>query len=107
SPRERAYIDALKLLFAEGDARWLDHAVAYEKAMAAVATHYPDDKEAVIFYALALNIAALPSDKSLQKSTKAAELLLVALSEQPRHPVLAHYLPYSFSLPTPSVPASP
>jgi hypothetical protein len=98
SPRERAYIDALTLLFAENDARWLDHAIAYEKAMAAVATRYPDDKEAVIFYALALNIAALPSDKSL--TTKAAELLLVAPSEQPRHPGLAHYLTYCLSLPT-------
>jgi hypothetical protein len=107
SPRERAYIDALTLLFAENDARWLDHAVAYEKAMAAVAARYPDDKEAVIFYALALNITALPSDKTLQKSTKAAELLLVALSERPRHPGLAHYLTYCLSLPTREVADSP
>jgi hypothetical protein len=105
-PRERAYIDALTVLFGEDDAHWADHAVAYEKAMAALAARYPDDKEAVIFYALALNIAA-PSDKNFQKQTKAAELLLVALSEQPRHPGLAHYLTYCLRLPTKGVADSP
>jgi hypothetical protein len=94
-------------LFGEDDAHWADHAVAYEMTMAALAARYPDDKEAVIFYALALNIAASPSDKNYQKQTKAAELLLVALSEQPRHPGLAHYLTYCLSLPTKGVADSP
>jgi hypothetical protein len=107
SPRERAYIDALTLLFGKDDAHWADHTVAYERAMAALATRYPDDKEAVIFYALALNIAASPSDKTFQKQTKAAELLLFALSEQPSHPGLAHYLTYCLSLPTKGVADSP
>jgi hypothetical protein len=106
-PRERAYIDALTVLFGEDDAHWANHTVAYEMAMAALAARYPDDKEAVIFYALALNIAASSSDKSFQKQTKAAELLLVALSEQPRHPGLAHYLTYCLSLPTKGVADSP
>jgi len=106
-PRERAYIDALTVLFGEGDAHWAKNAVAYEMAMAALAARYPDDKEAVIFYALALNIAASSSEKTFQKQTKAAELLLVALSEQPRHPGLAHYLTYCLSLPTKGVADSP
>jgi hypothetical protein len=75
--------------------------------MAALAARYPDDKEAVIFYALALNIATPSSDKSFQKQTKAAELLLVALSEQPRHPGLAHYLTYCLHLSTKGVADSP
>jgi len=107
-PRERAYVDALTVLFGEDDAHWADHAVAYETAMAALAARYPDDKEAVIFYALALNIAASPADKTFQNQTKAAELLLVALSEQPRHPGLAHYLTYCLHLlPTKGVADSP
>jgi hypothetical protein len=106
-PRERAYIDALTPLFGEDDTHWADHAVAYEMAMAALAARYPDDKEAVIFYALALNIAPSSTDKTLQKQTKAAELLLVALSEQPRHPGLAHYLTYCLSLPSKGVADSP
>jgi hypothetical protein len=106
-PRERAYIDALTELFGEDDAHWADHAVSYEMAMAALTARYPGDKEAVIFYALALNIAASPSDKTFQMQTKAAELLLVALSEQPRHPGLAHYLTYCLSLPTKGAADSP
>jgi len=106
-PRERAYIDALTVLFGEDDAHWANHTAAYEKAMAALAARYPDDKEAAIFYALALNIAAPSSDKSFEKETKAAELLLVALSLQPRHPGLAHYLTYCLHQQTTEIADSP
>lgn len=99
SPRERAYIAALTLLFQEVGVAWQGRAVAYENAMHELASSYPEDKEAVIFYALALNISALPSDKNFKKQTKSAELLLVALSEQPHHPGLSHYLTYCLSLP--------
>jgi hypothetical protein len=78
SPRERAYIDALGRLFESDDARWSEHAIAYAKAMEALARNYPEDRETVIFYALALNIAALPADETFQNQTKAAELLLRA-----------------------------
>jgi hypothetical protein len=106
-PRERGYIEALTVLFGEDDGHWADQVVGYDRAMAELAARYPDDKEAVIFYALALNIAAAPSDKSFQKQTKAAELLLVALSEQPRHPGLTHYLTYCLNLSTKAVVDSP
>jgi hypothetical protein len=106
-PRERAYIDALTVLFGEDDAHWVNHTIAYETVMAALAARYPDDKEAAIFYALALNIATSSSDKSFQKQIKAAELLLVALSQQPRHPGLAHYLTYCLHLPTKGIADSP
>ena len=64
----------------------------------------PNDREATIFYALALNMAALPSDGSFHKQTRAAELLLVALSEQPNHPGLSHYLTFCLSLPSAAAP---
>jgi tetratricopeptide (TPR) repeat protein len=101
TPRERAYIAAAEVLIGGGDpAGWHDRTIRYEKAMAELAAAQPLDKEATIFYALALNMAALPSDKSFTKQTKAAELLLVALSEQPDHPGLTHYLTYCLSLPS-------
>jgi hypothetical protein len=49
-------------------------------------------------------MAALPSDKSFQKQTKAAELLLVALGEQPNHPGISHYLSYCLTLPAGATP---
>jgi hypothetical protein len=50
------------------------------------------DREATIFYALALNMVPRSLDKDFQKHTKAAELLLVSLAEDPHHPGLSHYL---------------
>ena len=94
-PRERGYIDALTILVAEGaPAVWHARTLAYEKAMETLARLYPEDREAAIFYALALNMATPASDKSYAKQTRATELLLVTLSEQPNHPGIAHYLTY-------------
>ena len=101
TPRERAYLSAVGLLVGDADlAGWQERTVRYEKAMAEVAANYSRDSEASIFYALALNMAALPSDKTFIKQTKAAELLLVTLFEQPNHPGLTHYLTYCLSLPS-------
>ena len=95
SPRERAYLAALGLLFPEDDSvRWRDRVAAYEQAMGSLADQYPDDREATVFYALALNMAGLVADNNFGKRTRAAELLLVALSELPDHPGRDHYLTY-------------
>ncbi|MGH7125470.1 MAG: hypothetical protein ACREFI_13930, partial [Stellaceae bacterium] len=95
SPRERAYLAALGHLFPDdGLADWRGRTLAYEHAMGVLANQYPEDAEATIFYALALNMAAPVSDKTYAKQTKATELLLVALGDQPDHPGIAHYLSY-------------
>jgi protein SCO1/2 len=93
--RERAYIAALGPLVEEGAlVDWPGRTLTHEKAMEAIAHEYPGDHEASVFYALALNRAASPSDLSKLKQTKATELLLMALSEQPGHPGIEHYLTY-------------
>jgi hypothetical protein len=105
TPRERAYLAALDVLVGDGDpAGWYGRTSLYESAMAELAARQPNDREATIFYALALNMAALPSDRSFTKQTRAAELLLIALSEQPNHPGLSHYLTYCLSLPSAAAP---
>ena len=43
--------------------------------MGDLAQRCPDDREATVFYALALNATALPTDKSYANSLKAAGLL--------------------------------
>ena len=69
TPRERAYLAALELLVGDGDpAGWQDRTGLYENAMAELAARQPNDREATIFYALALNMAALPSDKKFQQA---------------------------------------
>jgi hypothetical protein len=95
--RERDYIAAIAAFYRDSDK--LDHrtrSVAYEKAMEQVYLRYPDDPEAGIFYALALNATALPTDKTYANQRKAAAILEKAHGEQPNHPGVAHYLIHSY-----------
>ena len=67
--------------------------------MAALAARYPDDVEARIFYALALDQTALPTDKTYANQLKAAGILEQEFKRQPEHPGLAHYIIHSFDVP--------
>jgi tetratricopeptide (TPR) repeat protein len=98
--RERAYITAIAAFYTDADK--LDHrtrAVAYEKAMEQVHRRYPEDREAAIFYALALDTTAVPTDKTYANVLKAAEILEPIFAEQPNHPGVAHYLIHSYDYP--------
>jgi tetratricopeptide (TPR) repeat protein len=94
--REKDYIAAIAAFYRDNDK--LDHqsrAVAYEKAMEQVHLRYPEDREAGVFYALALNATASPTDKTFANKKKAAEILNKVFAEQPNHPGVAHYLIHS------------
>jgi len=100
SPRERAYVDALGAFYEQPAGTAVhDRAVKYESAMAALTAQYPDDDEAAIFYALALNGAALPTDKSYTRQKQAAAILNRLLPAHPRHPGIIHYLIHSNDTP--------
>ena len=73
--------------------------VAYEQAMAALAAAYPSDREATIFWALALTASALPADKSYVNQLKAGALLEKLFPEQPDHPGITHYIIHSYDVP--------
>ena len=63
--RESDYIAAIATFYRDNDK--IDHltrAVAYEKAMEQVHLRYPDDREAGVFYSLALVATAPPTDKT-------------------------------------------
>jgi tetratricopeptide (TPR) repeat protein len=95
--RERDYIDAIATFYRDSDR--LDNrtrSVAYEKAMEQVYSRYPDDREAGVFYALALNATALPTDKTYANQEKASKILQRVFAEQPNHPGAAHYLIHSY-----------
>jgi tetratricopeptide (TPR) repeat protein len=95
--RERDYIEAIAIFYRDSDK--LDNrtrSVAYEKAMEQVYLRYPDDREAGLFYALALNATALPTDKTYANQEKAAKILQRVFAEQPNHPGAAHYLIHSY-----------
>ena len=98
--REKDYIAAIAAFYRDNDK--LDHrtrAVAYEKAMEQVYLKYPEDREAAVFYALALNATALPTDKTFANKRKAAAILDQVWKEQPSHPGVVHYLIHSDDTP--------
>ncbi|MGH9146385.1 MAG: hypothetical protein ACRD1Q_06725, partial [Vicinamibacterales bacterium] len=98
--RERAYLAAVETLyhdFATVDQR--TRTLAYEKAMAQLTAKHPDDPEARIFYALALDQTALPTDKTYANQLKAAAILEKEFARQPEHPGITHYIIHSFDVP--------
>jgi hypothetical protein len=98
--READYIAALSEFYRDADTT--DHrtrVAAYEEAMARLHARYPDDSEAAIYYALALNVAALPTDKTYAKQLGAAEILEAEVARQPDHPGVVHYLIHTYDYP--------
>jgi hypothetical protein len=95
--RERGYVEAIATFYRDYDK--LDHrtrSAAYQQLMEQLSVRYPDDREAAIFYALALDATALPSDKTYTNQKKAAGILEKIFAEQPNHPGVAHYLIHSY-----------
>ena len=69
--RERDYIDALAVMYVDYDKTPQQERVqSYLKKMEALAAKYPDDDEAQIFYAITLNVAASPADKTYANQLK-------------------------------------
>src|ERR1700694_993128 len=98
--RERDYLDALGALYPAYEK--VDHRTsmqAYAKAMEQLAQRYPNDDEAQIHYALALNTSASPTDKTYANQLKGAALLETISIRQPKHPGVAHYLIHLYDYP--------
>jgi Tfp pilus assembly protein PilF len=100
TPRENEFIAALAAFYTDYDK--VDHRTRvgrYLKAMEALAQRYPQDEEAQIYYALALDVAASPADKTYANQLKAAAILEGIFKRQPQHPGVAHYLIHSYDYP--------
>src|SRR6202790_247755 len=98
--RERDYLDALGAMYADYDK--VDHRTrmqAYAKAVEQLAQRYPNDDEAQIYYALALNTSASPADKTYPNQLKGAAILEPRAIRQPQHPGVAHYLIHLYDYP--------
>lgn len=98
--REREYIAAMEALYKDSETLDLrTRQLAYETAMEQVYRRYPDDREAAVLYALALNMTVLPTDKTYANQLKAGTILEKVFTEQPNHPGAAHYLIHSYDYP--------
>jgi len=98
--RESDYIDAIAAMYVDYDK--VDHRTRvqnYLKAEEQVALRYPKDDEAQIAYAITLNVAASPTDKTYANQLKGAALLEPIFRRQPQHPGVAHYLIHLYDYP--------
>ncbi len=99
--REAAYIDAVAELYRDYEqSDDKSRARVFEAKMEALVSAHPDDTEAAIFYAMALNGTADPADKSYAQQLRAAAILERSFDTQPEHPGIAHYLIHTYDVPS-------
>ena len=103
--RERAYLEAVKLLYGKGDKRSRDE--AYSNAMEKVHRDYPEDLEAACFYALSLLGVARNSDNKFRLQVQAGAIGLDVFRQNPDHPCAAHYTIHAFDHPDLAILALP
>ena len=103
--RERAYFDAVKLLYGKGDKPSRDE--AYSNAMERVYRDHPEDSEAACFYALSLLGIARNSDHKFRLRVQAGAIGLEVFRRHPDHPCAAHYTIHAFDHPDLAIRALP
>ena len=103
--RERAYLDAVKVLYGEGDKRARD--AAYSAAMEKIYRAYPDDLDAAAFYSLSLLGLVRGEDKSYRLQARAGAIALEVYQKNPNHPGAAHYIIHAFDDPEHAILALP
>jgi tetratricopeptide (TPR) repeat protein len=100
SERESGYITAIGAFYRDWEKK--DHptrCIDFEKAMEQLHRTYPSDKEAAIFYALALDASADPTDKTYAHQKKAGAILTALYPGEPDHPGIIHYLIHTYDNP--------
>ncbi|MEH6535684.1 MAG: tetratricopeptide repeat protein [Psychroserpens sp.] len=98
--REVKYIEAIAHFYTDWET--VDHQTRikrFENAMETIYNSFPDDKEAAIFYALALNSGADLSDKTYANRRRAGAILEKLFPDQPNHPGITHYIIHSYDYP--------
>ena len=95
--RERDWLEALETVYKDYDnVPNTTRSERYEQAMERLARKYPGDKEASIFYALALLEAVDHRDKTYARQLKAGAILDPLDREQPEHPGITHYIIHTY-----------
>jgi tetratricopeptide (TPR) repeat protein len=100
SKRESDYIEAIAAFYKDWETT--DHrtrTTRFEKAMEKIYSSFPNDKEAAIFYALALTASADPADKTYSNQKKAGSILNALYPGQPNHPGIVHYIIHAYDSP--------
>jgi tetratricopeptide (TPR) repeat protein len=100
SERESDYIGAIGRYYQDWEqADEHKRSIAFEKAMEAIYRKYPRDREAAIFYALALDATADPADKTFVNQKRAGSILNALYPDAPTHPGIVHYIIHTYDYP--------
>ena len=100
SARERAYLDAVEILYGNGTKNERD--VRYAAAMRSLSQKYPDDPDAAAFSALAI-LGTAHEGRDVSTYMRAAAILEELTCRYPDHPGAAHYLIHSYDDPAHAV----
>jgi tetratricopeptide (TPR) repeat protein len=95
--REKMYLEAVEILYAEGDK--VERDLAYAEAMRRVRVEFPEDLDAASFYALAL-LGTCQDKRDFPTYMRAAAVVEEVFAKNPEHPGAAHYLIHSYDDPT-------
>jgi len=94
--REKAYLDAVEILYGDGSKEERDS--RYEDALAKLHALYPDDVDATAFYGLAI-LGTAHAGRDIPTYMRAAGVLEDAWVNHREHPGLVHYLIHSYDDP--------
>jgi tetratricopeptide (TPR) repeat protein len=94
--REKAYLDAIEILYGDGTKEERD--IRYEEAMAKLHARYPDDVDATAFYALSI-LGSAHAGRDVATYMRSAAVLEEAWINDRDHPGLLHYLIHSYDDP--------
>ena len=98
--REKDYIAAVALLYKDFERVSPRPRInAYEQAMADLTGKYPEDREAVLFHALAILDTVVPTDKTYAARLRAGAMLEKQYALEPDHPGTAHYIIHAYDVP--------
>ncbi len=97
TPREKAYLDAVEILYSDGAKAERD--TAYSLAMARLVASFPTDREAKVFYAVSL-LGLNQGVRDVPTYMRAAAIAEAVFRDNPNHPGAAHVLIHSYDDPT-------
>jgi tetratricopeptide (TPR) repeat protein len=94
--REKMYLGAVEVLYADGEKAERDR--AYAEAMRRLHEEFPDDLDAASLYALAL-LGSCEGKRDFATYMQAAAVVEEVFARNPQHPGAAHYLIHSYDDP--------
>src|SRR5437016_8790982 len=96
TPRERAYLDAVEILYGDGPKARRD--TAYSRAMERLVARFPADREAQVFYAASL-LGLSQGVRNVPTYMRAATIVGRVFRDNPDHPGAAHLLIHCYDDP--------